>query len=694
MTFRSEIVFARIIMPFMFGIILAYYFQNTQLLRITTYALAFQLSIAGIINLYYKQLKAWRFKLLLASFYYCLFFVAGLFTCLHYAAPLKANYFANGKFDQLKVWISNQPQVHGDIARFEVEVTKGFSNDNVENCSGTLLIALKVDTLNPIDLNYGDEFLISAKYLPVEPPYNPGEFDFRRWLASKNIYHQTFIRQTQLVRLAANKGNPLKSLALQTRQQLVNVYRKLIKNDEAFAVASTLILGYRADLSKETLAAYSKTGTIHALSVSGMHVGIIYVALNFILGFLDKRQFTKLIKVVLICTLIWAYSFLTGFSPSVLRAAIMLTAFILSKQLSRSSNSYNVIGFTALCLLLYEPFLLWDVGFQLSFMAVIGLIYYQPKIRKWLYFKNKWANQLWETTAMGLAAQLATLPLSIYYFHQFPVYFIISNLFILIPITVMMYLGIAILLLKLNFLAPAFEYLITFTNSGLKWIADLPYASITEIWINGVELALLALFLLLVSIGLSSYRRKLVLASLIVLFVFQASITNRKINFAQQEKVIFFSLRKNYAAAFVNGKQCILITDLTPKDLNFDFFVKPALDEMEVQHIKFVSWEQDFRDKHLMKGKHQIIYKGKSILLLDEAFNHKKLLAPSKFDWVWIHNNPKYKLTDLAREVQLSGVLIDASNKDYIISQLSKQAILLNLSAHTLKKQQAIYLKL
>lgn len=678
----------------MFGIILAYYYQTTQLLRISAWLLAIQLTGAVIVNLYYKQLKAWKFKLPLACFYYSLFFVAGFFTCLHYSEQLKTSYFANRKFDQLKVWISNQPQVHGDIARFEVEVTEGVSYNNVKICSGTLLIALKVDTLNPIDLNYGDEFLMSARYLPVEPPYNPGEFNFKQWLASKNIYHQTFIKQTQLVRLAANQGNPLKAFALKTRQQLVNVYRKLIKNDEAFAVASTLILGYRADLSKETLAAYSKTGTIHALSVSGMHVGIIYVALNFILGFLDRRQFTKLIKVALICTLIWAYSFLTGFSPSVLRSAIMLTAFILSKQWNRSSNSYNIVAFTALCLLLYQPFLLWDVGFQLSFMAVIGLIYYQPKIKRWFYFKNKWANQLWETTAMGLAAQLATLPLSIYYFHQFPVYFIISNLFILIPITIMMYLGIAILLLKLNFLAPVFEYLINFTNSGLKWIANLPYAGITEIWINKIELALLALFLLTVSIGLSSYKRKLVHSSLLIFLVLQAAVTYRKINFAQQEKVILFSLRKNYAAAFVNGKQCILITDLIPKDLNFDFFVKPALDEMEVKHIKFVSWGQDFRDKHLMKGKHQIVYHGKSILLLDETFDHKKLLAPSKFDWVWIHNNPKYKLADLAKEIKLSGVFIDASNKDYIISQLSKQAILLNLSAHTLKKQKAIYLKL
>ncbi len=678
----------------MFGIVLAYYFQTTQLLRISAYLLTALLLIAASINLFYKKLKAWRFKTSLAFLYYWIFAIAGIFTCLFNSDQLNSDYFADKNFNQLKVWISNEPQINGDIARFEANVTKGYLYGKTETCSGTLLIALKFDSLHPLHLKYGDEFLITAKYLPVEPPYNPNEFNFKQWLASKNIYHQTFIRQSQLIKIAENRGNPIKAFALRLRQQQVNVYRKLIKNDEAFAVASTLILGYRADLSKETLSAYSKTGKIHALSVSGMHVGIIYIALNFLLGFLDRRKATLLIKVALICVLIWGYSLLTGFSPSVLRSAIMLTVFILSKQFNRSSNSYNVVAFTAFCLLVYQPFLIWDVGFQLSFMAVIGLIYYQPKIKKWLYFKNKWANKLWETTAMGLAAQLATLPLSIYYFHQFPVYFIISNLFVLIPITLMMYLGIAILLLRLHFLAPIFEYLINFTNRGLKRIADLPYAGITEIWINRWELILLAFFLLLLSIGLSNYKRKLILLSLVVLVVFQGCVAYRKINFMHQEELIFFSLRKNYAAAFINGNQCVLITDLTAKDRNFEFFVKPALDEMEIKKTIFVTWRQDFRNDQLIKSDHQILYRGKSILLLDENFNNKRLASPAKFDWIWVHNNPKYKLDDLAKEIKPSGVLIDASNKDYMISQLSKRAILLNLSAYSLKKQQALHLKL
>ncbi|WP_449438588.1 ComEC/Rec2 family competence protein [Pedobacter steynii] len=166
---------------------------------------------------------------------------------------------------------------------------------------------------------------------------------------------------------------------------------------------------------------------------------------------MNRNSLLKIGKVAIIIALVWFYALLTGFSPSVLRSAIMLSVFIIAKSFNRQSNSYNIISFTAFCLLLYDPFLIWDVGFQLSFLAVLGLIYLQPKIQNWWHPKNKWINKLWEVTAMSLAAQFITYPLSVYYFHQFPIYFLISNLFIMVPIALLMYLGIIILMGKLVF---------------------------------------------------------------------------------------------------------------------------------------------------------------------------------------------------------------------------------------------------
>ncbi len=694
MIFKSEIAFVKIIFPFIAGIITAYFFQLPSLLRWVALILVSFLIVAALINVFYKKFRLWRYKRTIATFYYFTFFLLGSSTCLLYTDFLQTNYFAHKDYPQLKIWVNNEPQQTNDILRFEATVTQGYQNSIPNAVVGKLMIALKVDSLAPIKLQYGDELMITADYLPVEPPYNPAEFDFKGWLASKNIYHQTFIHQNQVVNLHQQKGNPVVKFALAVRQRQVETYRRLIQNDEAFAVASTLILGYRADLSKETLSAYSKTGTIHALSVSGMHVGIIYIMLTWLLSFLDHKKGARLLKTILICGLIWYYSLLTGFSSSVLRAAIMLTIFIIAKQFKRNNNSYNVLAFTAFALLLYNPFFIWNVGFQLSFLAVFGLIYFHPKIYKWIYIENKWADKLWSTVALSLAAQLATLPLSIYYFHQFPVYFIISNLFILIPVAVLMYVGIAILLIKVHFLAPFFEWLIVFMNDGLKWIANLPFAGITEIWLNPWQLLLLCILFLALSIGFTYFKKRFVIFGALTLILLQTTVGFKKIRAVKQEEIVFFSLRKNYAVAFINGTKGVLVTDLLKGDKNFDFFVRPALDQKQIKNISFVKWKEDFKNTYFVKQENQIQFKENSLLLLDETFNYKKLIGNPNFDFVWMHNSPKQYLNLLKEDVHFNALLLDATNKDYVLSNFKKQAKELNLNTHTLKKEVGKTLKL
>ncbi|RZL37313.1 MAG: ComEC family competence protein, partial [Pedobacter sp.] len=411
MTFKSEIVFVRILIPLILGICCAYIFATKEIIEPLIIANASLFILLLTVNIFYKKLNAYRFKGLIGLTFFIFYFAFGGLICTLNNQSLKADYYAKENYEYLKLWISSEPEQTNDILRFEAEVTQVYIDKKAIPKSGKMMLALKLDEKKPIHLKYGDELMVSAKYLPVEPPYNPAEFDFKAWLATKNVYHQTFINQNHLIKIGENKGNPIVKYAIEVRKRQVDIYRKLIKNDEAFAVASTLVLGYRSDLSKETLSAYTKTGTVHALSVSGMHVGIIYIFLNWMLFFLDKNGITRILKLVLICSLIWYYSLLTGFSPSVLRSAVMLTVFITAKSFNKSSNSYNILAFTAICLLIYNPFLVWDVGFQLSFLAVFGLVYLQPKIYKWIYVKNKWLDKLWATVAMSLAAQLATYPL-------------------------------------------------------------------------------------------------------------------------------------------------------------------------------------------------------------------------------------------------------------------------------------------
>jgi competence protein ComEC len=681
-------------MPFLLGICSAYFWQTEDLFRWSAVTLSFCILLLLAIQISYKKLKLWRKKRTIALLYFFSFFVLGIFLCLLKTDFLQPNYYAKTDYPQLKIWVNDEPQLKNQILRFEAKVTEGFKNGNSEKVQGKMLVALKVDSLHPIQLNYGDELIVAGNYHEVEPPYNPYEFDFQKWLAAKNIYQQCFIRQDQLRITHQNRGNPILRYAIKLRQEQVAVYRKLIKNDEAFAVASTLILGYRADLQKETLMAYSKTGTIHALSVSGMHVGIIYIMLNGLLFFLNRRKATILIKVCLIIVLIWAYSLLTGFSPSVLRSAIMLSIFIIAKQFKRNSNNYNILAASALFLLCYNPFLIWDVGFQLSYISVFGLIYFQPKIYAWLYVKNKYLDQLWNVVALSLAAQLATMPLSIYYFHQFPVYFILSNLFILIPITLMMYIGIAILLIKFYFLAPLFEWIITLTNQGLKWIANLPLSSLSSIFITNWQLLLFTLVIVCLSIAFVNYQKRLLWVGLSFLLVFQLSVTWNKMSHFLQREIVFFSLRKNYAAAFIDGKTAILLTDLTSENKNFDFFVRPALEQKQIEQIKFITWDSSYQGHNFRLEKGQTVFYKHRMLLVDSTYNRSNISSRPKFAAIWLHRNAKYYPKYLQRDIQFNRLLVDATNSDYYIKKTLAQADSLNLRTQAMKRNRSLTLKI
>lgn len=692
--FKSEYIFARILLPFLIGIGVFYSClnQNLLLLLVAITSLLF-LSIITI-NITYKKNNAFKFKGFTGIFIIAFFFVFGGLLCLLNNEKLKPDYFAKKNYNYLKIWVNDEPEQTNDILRFKARVVSGYEKSKQIKLSGQLLLALKVDSLHPIHLKYGDELIISANYLEVEPPYNPAEFDFKRWLAGQNIYQQTFINQNHLLKTNQNLGNPIIKFALDLRGKQIAKYRKLIKNVEAFSVASTLILGYRADLSKETLAAYSKTGTIHALSVSGSHVAIIFFILDFCLFFLNKKRRLKILKFILICSLIWTYALVTGLSPSVVRAAIMISIFIAAKTFAKNKNGYNTLAFAAFCQLVYNPFLIWDVGFQLSYISVFGLIYLQPKIYNWIYVRNKWLNKIWELIALSLSAQLVTFPLSIYYFHQFPIYFLLGNLFISIPLILIMILGIVVLVPFTDKLSPIFEWVIVLTNSVLKWIADLPYSTFSSIWINLPELILLSLALGLFIYALAKYNKRILAVSLMVYIIYSLIIIFDDLTAKHQQKIIFFTLRKNYAAAFIKGRQVVLLTDLSADDRNFQFFIKPALEQFQVNMIALICLKQDTTLHHFIKENNQIIFDNYKILVVDASLNYKKIKIKGKFSSLWLTGNTKFKLENLPEEIEYQHLIIDATNKDYKIAAFKTFADNNKIEPHILKKNPAYLIHL
>lgn len=596
--YKQEITFVSVLIPFVLGIISLYECKAQWL---TTYLILTTMAVFSYTvykNIDDKKKKKLASEGMNAMMIYILFFFVGCLSVTLHKDYIYADYYAIKKSEYLKISVIDEPKIRPNIILFNATVTQSTAtspylptkkgqNYNFHPASGKLrIIVMRKDT-TPVKLKYGDALVIPAKFTEIPAPENPFEFDFKSWLAMQNIYHQTILKPYEISELNTNTGSRLISFALWLREKQVGKYRKLIKNDDDFAVASTLILGDRADLSAEIMSTYSKTGTIHVLSVSGMHVGLVYLVLSRILWFLNKSQRKKVIKTILILLAIWFYTLLTGLSPSVLRSAIMISVFIIARLFNKNTNNYNIIAFTAFCLLLHNPFLIWDVGFQLSFMAVLGLIYLQPKMQQWLSFKHYLPAQIWSLIAMSLAAQLATYPFSVYYFHQFPVYFLLSNLFITLPAALIMYLGIIILIFRLDCLGPLFEWLINFTNAGLSQIATLPCSAITAIWLSKTELTLLCLSLIVFAIACAEFKKTLLIYSMIIFLSFQSLISYAKLQAFHQKKTIKFRLKKNYAVALISARHAVLFTDLKPGSKAFSYFIKPALDQHMITKITF-----------------------------------------------------------------------------------------------------------
>ena len=288
------------------------------------------------------------------------------------------------------------------------------------------------------------------------------------------------------------QGNYFVSLAYQYRESCHKVLQSSLQNQEAFAVASALLIGDDDAIPKSVYQAYTDSGTIHVLSVSGMHVGVIYLLLVSLFGRMERNKFLRPIYFISILIFIWMYSILSGSSASVFRAATMLTVVIIGKWINGNSPIYNSLVLSMFLLLLYNPFYLTDKGFILSYLAVFGIVYLQPKILSMWRLKSAVAYKTWEFTSVSIAAQLMTLPVSLYLFGKFPNYFIIAN-WIVIPLsTIAIYLSIAQIVFQqwltaLNVISFCNEKIICFMNLFLQSLTNLKGAVTNNISISAFE---------------------------------------------------------------------------------------------------------------------------------------------------------------------------------------------------------------
>ncbi|GAA0880566.1 hypothetical protein GCM10009119_35360 [Algoriphagus jejuensis] len=311
----------------------------------------------------------------------------------------------------------------------------------------------------------GQVILVEKSPEPISPPTFLDEFDYRRFLARKDIYFRQFMGE-KFALIDSSDVNAPRFWLLNFRKKLAAIIDEKVPNPESRQIAAALLLGQKENLDREIRNAYAETGTMHILAVSGLHVGIIYAILLFPLKGIRLNTKHSKIYLFLVILLIWIYAILTGFSPSVVRAATMFSLFTAGQMRDRKPSSWNILAFSALVIVCIDPAVIYEVGFQLSYLAVGGILLLQPMIVRWWLPPNRVLEYFWQITAVSLAAQLATFPLSMLYFHIFPSYFLIANL-VIIPLSfIVMNTGVLLLALSwVPWVGEALGWLV----SGLIW---------------------------------------------------------------------------------------------------------------------------------------------------------------------------------------------------------------------------------
>ena len=324
-----------------------------------------------------------------------------------------------------------------------------------------------------------DIILVNSSLSRIENKNNPGEFDMKLYWQTKGIQNICFIQFENYQLVDKKEASYFQQFIRGIQKNFNSILEKHLKNEE-LSIAKALILGDKSMLDSETRNSFTATGAMHVLAVSGLHIGLILQVLLWI-SKLFYRLISRKIAIILIVVLLWIYALITGFSPSVIRAVFMFSVLSLAQISGKNYNPINTLFFTAFVLLLFQPLYLFDVGFQLSYLAMFGIFLFYKKIETWYQPKNKILRYFWQGTAIGFAAQAMTTPLTLYYFHQFPNYFALSNLGLMLFSGVILALGIFIFVLHYIPFIGQLNGILLFISVWLmfvfiQWVEKLPGA--------------------------------------------------------------------------------------------------------------------------------------------------------------------------------------------------------------------------
>lgn len=669
------------------------------------YVLLMIIGIIGYIQTdYFENFIYWIFSLGITAFCATIYFKNStlrgflgtiVFICFGWIltylnTPIhNSNHFLNStEFTHYQVVIASNAETKAKTYKVEAQVNAIRTNDGWQKTKGKVLLYFdKKASDKPV---YGDVFLLKGMPREIEGPKNPYEFDYRRFMQFRGFYAHHFLYESDFVKVGNQPQNPILKFAYAANRYADSVFVKNIGTEQEYAIATAVVIGTRDYIDNDLLNAYSAAGAVHVLSVSGMHVAILFVVLQFLFKKIKNLKNGNLIFAAIVILLLWIYAIFTGLSSTVLRATVMFTIVQIAEVIIRKGNIYNTLSVSAFILLCYNPYWILDVGFQLSYLAIVGIVYLQPYLRRIVTPTNPILNNIWEITCVSFAAQVATFPLGVYYFHQFPSYFLLANPAVFWLSELILPLGLCLLLFSWVPMIPEFigwclKWILYGLNKSIFGVETIPYSTIKGFAISVTELLVIYLIIVLI---IAFFRRselnylKMSLLCLIGLFGWNLFEDSQQ---SKQQQLTFHFIPRKSGITLIEGKSATFIGDSTllqnPKI--YDYHLKNYYDNYGISYKSFV----DVAKYTNTNGMTIIETNGRRILWLQKPFRGK---INGSVDYLLLSNNAIRKLHPAIENMDFKQVIVDDSNKRYVVESLKNQADSLKINLISLHETGAV----
>ncbi|MBK8609730.1 MAG: ComEC/Rec2 family competence protein [Chitinophagaceae bacterium] len=682
--------FIRLLLPLVAGILLQWYFQ------ISATAIVFSLVSFGLAFILFLLLPmALRYKLkpLQGVFIQLIFISLGMLLTWQKDVRHQAGWYGNRYTDSsyLAVQIDEPPVEKAKSFKVACRVRSIIENGKSVDCKGKLLLYFNKDSARKIP-QYGDRILIHKNLQPIKNSGNPAAFDYQQYAAFQGFFRQVFLTENDWVILEQSKAsaaNRFWQFIYKVREYVLSVLRKAINNRDELGISEALLIGYTNDLDKDLVQAYSNTGVVHIIAISGMHLGLIYVLLIFIFARMPVISRSKTAQLIFILICLWLFAILTGASVSVLRAAVMFSCIAIGKNLKKQVSIYSSLAASAFILLCYNPYYLWAVGFQLSYLAVLGIVLFQKQLYHCFYIKNKWLDKVWQLMSVSTAAQILTFPVCIYYFHQFPNMFLLTNIVAVPLATVLLYA--AIVMVGFSWVPGVDVYLgklvgglAWLMNTCIRWVNGFSFAVWDSISATVLSTGLLYAVVLGFSAWLIRKKKKYFYYALpaLLAFVMQLALLNWQT--AKQQKIIVYHVPRHQAIDFINGNRYKFVADEALKNdgLLMNFHLKPARIDLQLNNpgesLPVLYQQNRF-----------FFFKNKKILLVDTTFRIPVTNRKTELDLMIFSKNSRNSIAQLVSIFNCKMFVFDASNPAWKIEQWKAECRSLGLTFYSVPDEGA-----